>query len=721
MGAGSPPTSSGRSGGPIGYWKFDEGYGQTANNSGNGGSALNGTLGATTGSSTDDPSWSQAGKFGKALSFDGGDYVNLGSADALEAPTITVTAWAKRNAIGARHAIVADSVNSGSDKDHYLWFEIGLDNKLAIMFGDGTNYGTKKSSRTIADTNWHQVAVVRDNTAKTLQFFIDGIGETPVAYAQTTGTLTTLGSNNLFIGRSGYISALAYFNGLLDEVKIYPYALTSDEVKLDYNRGSALVLGAAGTNSSYAQGAANQEYCIPGDTTSCAAPVGRWDFEEGSGTAVNDTSGNGNLGTWNGSGTTHWISGKYGKAGNFDGSTDFVNSGNGSSLSILNDITLEAWVKVPSNLANYKVITSKYSSDNDNGWQLDTGASGKPRFITFNTTGSSGATSTGIDIRTNSWHHIVGVASGTNAYIYVDGVLSGSGTAKVRSAENAYNVDIGRRRDGNYLTGLIDQVRIFNYARTPAQIAWDYNRGAPVGWWKFDECQGSVAHDSTLNNNHGTITIGASGTQTQVGTCTTSGTAWGNGVTGKRNASLNFDGTDDYVSIGDPANGALDFGTGDLSISAWTRYTSSSGTARIMAKRQGYNGDGTDKGFELYRNGGRMQIFFGDATGQTSPSSTSTNYNDGNWHLVVVTLDRDGNASFYKDGRADGSGSISSLTSSISNTASLYVGSSSAPSGYFTGQIDDVRVYNYALTGTQVKNLYNCDAAVCWAPSTGAP
>lgn len=58
---------------PVAHWKFNEGYGSTAHNDGSGGAALDGTLG--TGSSA--PSWSNDGKFGKALNFDGNDYISV--------------------------------------------------------------------------------------------------------------------------------------------------------------------------------------------------------------------------------------------------------------------------------------------------------------------------------------------------------------------------------------------------------------------------------------------------------------------------------------------------------------------------------------------------------------------------------------------------------------------------------------------------------------------
>ena len=81
------------------------------------------------------------------------------------------------------------------------------------------------------------------------------------------------------------------------------------------------------------------------------------------------------------------------------------------------------------------------------------------------------------------------------------------------------NMELGRQINSRFLNAKIDNLKIYNYARSTAQIAWDYNRGGPVGWWKMDECQGSSLIDSSGNSNTGTITIGSSGTQTAVGNC----------------------------------------------------------------------------------------------------------------------------------------------------------------------------------------------------------
>jgi hypothetical protein len=112
-----------------------------------------------------------------------------------------------------------------------------------------------------------------------------------------------------------------------------------------------------------------------------------------------------------------------------------------------------------------------------------------------------------------------------------------------------------------------------NQALTAAQINYLYSRGAPIVWYKFDECSGATAYNSVLASNgtamglNGTLTPGASG-NTTTGSCGsgTSTEMWNNGTTGKFNSSLDFDGTNDYVTTATAS--ALQF-TDSFSVMGW--------------------------------------------------------------------------------------------------------------------------------------------------------
>ena len=268
---------------------------------------------------------------------------------------------------------------------------------------------------------------------------------------------------------------------------------------------------------------------------------------------------------------------------------------------------------------------------------------------------------------------------------------------------------IGQRSDNAFRTnGYVDNVKIFNYARTPAQVVWDYNRGGPVGWWKFDECQGGTANDASGNSNNGTITIGATGSQTAVGTCTTSGTAWGNGATGKRNASLNFDGTDDIASF--TSTNVINPPAG--SVAMWFKPSSTQNGTNYYLFAHPQTVDNSRVYITTNSSGTNINGRLG--TGTTIGSVTIT---ANTWHHVILTWNGT-SAKFYVDGQDKTSTpTFNGLTSAAAtSTIGNYIG---AAQGY-TGQIDDVKIFNYALTPAQIKTLFN-DGAVRFGPATGSP
>jgi hypothetical protein len=272
---------------------------------------------------------------------------------------------------------------------------------------------------------------------------------------------------------------------------------------------------------------------------------------------------------------------------------------------------------------------------------------------------------------------------------------------------------IGSNSGTQIFTGSIDQVKLYNYIRTPAQIAYDYNRGGPVGWWKMDECQGSTIFDSSGNGNNGTWS-GSSGSQTSAGTCTTSGTAWGNGAAGRFGASLNFDGTDDFVDAGNGSN--LSFGTGDFSIATWVKPNGAQGPSDSIVDK--YNG----AGYFIALNGFIPRLFISDGGGGYIWSDCGTQaVPDGQWSNLTFSFTRSGNAVCYINGTQTGTVDISAENGSLDISRNLYIGRETPDSRWFRGQIDDVRIYNYALTKEQVGNITNEGSALRFGPSVGSP
>lgn len=719
MNAGHPAVGS-PVGSAIAHWKFDEGYGTAANDSTPNDNDL--TLSSS--------SWTDSGKFNKAWNGTGALWASRADDadfDFTATDDFAVSLWYKSDS-ASNPAAVEYLLNKGPIAASAAGYAVYANTSGNLCFGidDDTTWNPDIASCTstdVYDSTWHHVVGVRDTVQDKTYLYVDGVQKD----SDTDSTTATLAnSSSLYIGDSNGSNGTDEFNGDIDEVKIYRYALTADEVKTEYNRGSSLVLGSLGINSTYAPNAANQEYCIPGDTASCAAPVGRWDFEEKSGTSANDSSGNGNTGTLGGDGAGTdlplWKPGKIGGALQFDRTDDSVQVSDSTSFDGFvsgGTITVSVWLKltaIPTSPQTYTIVNKQDQSNNKRQFSLQLNSTN----ITFqvNNDGTVGgwafASLATSNITAGVWYHLTGTNDGTNIKVYLNGAQKDSQTGKTSIYDGNAPIGIGAYigNGSNFVSifnGFIDQVRIYNYARTPAQIAWDYNRGKPVARWKMDECQGTAINDSSGNSNTGTLTIGPLGEDT-VGTCATSSTAWGSGATGKRNASLSFDGTDDAVTVTDTANLRFNASTDDFSLFAWVKRTTT-GTEYIISKE-----DADNDGYRMLFTSSNTVQCSEDATDATSTSTIT----DTNWHFVGCTIDRDGNGQVYIDGRTDGS-AVSMGTDAMATASNITIGTRSYTStSYLNGQIDDVKIFNYALTATQVKDVYN-DGAVRFGPVTGSP
>jgi hypothetical protein len=279
-----------------------------------------------------------------------------------------------------------------------------------------------------------------------------------------------------------------------------------------------------------------------------------------------------------------------------------------------------------------------------------------------------------------------------------------------------------------FFSGIIDEVKVYSGARSQDQIAYDFNRGRPIGWWKLEDCTGATANDSSDYNHDGTITIGGGGTNTTTGTCS-SGTgteAWNNGTNGKYNSSLDFDGTDDYIDMGDVAK--YDFGASqDFSISGWFYRDTATTDDVIIADRNSLSTD-TDDGWIVYLDATTDQLIFeASETGGTdeySLASTSTFTSTG-WNHFAIIWDDDtaGSTTLYINGKEDNPTKTGTLTNigALTNSVNFRIGSESDSGSPFIGQIDEVRIYNYAISAAQARKDMNNDTGNRFGPSSGLP
>jgi outer membrane protein assembly factor BamB len=176
----------------------------------------------------------------------------------------------------------------------------------------------------------------------------------------------------------------------------------------------------------------------------------------------------------------------------------------------------------------------------------------------------------------------------------------------------------------------------------------------------------------------------------------------------------------------------LDFGEGPLSVSAWIRTTRAEGIQSILDKRREPTDGKPIAGYHLFVHGGRLGFQLGDNVGSGGcgmlRSAGCTNYRsghfvaDGAWHFVTVTVERGSpfGGTFYVDGVAVSRFDPTVRTGSLDNDRPLRIGSrSSSETGLFRGFVDEVALWNRALTAAEVERLYRAGrVGLCRAQSS---
>ncbi len=221
-----------------------------------------------------------------------------------------------------------------------------------------------------------------------------------------------------------------------------------------------------------------------------------------------------------------------------------------------------------------------------------------------------------------------------------------------------------------------------------AGFTWDgssctvQSQADPISYWNLDEGSGTLAHDSSGNGNDGILK---------------NGPAWTTGKTGTH--ALSFDGVDDYVDAGnDPS---LDFiASGSMSIAAWVNLDTLpsalghyEGTVQKTVNGKGFI-------FEVCTDD-RICVENGNGW---SEAHGSTALAAGKWYHVVFVYD-DQTTRFYLDG-IDDTDDTGAGTFIDDTTSHVFIGGLLSPHHEFEGRIDDVRIYNRALSSSEISDLF---------------
>ncbi|MFA7171214.1 MAG: DUF2341 domain-containing protein [Candidatus Paceibacterota bacterium] len=214
--------------------------------------------------------------------------------------------------------------------------------------------------------------------------------------------------------------------------------------------------------------------------------------------------------------------------------------------------------------------------------------------------------------------------------------------------------------------------------QVPVDLTGGVSRDGLVGQWKFSEGTGTTAYDTSGEGNDGTI----------------SGADYTADKEGNANAALSFDGVDDYVDCGNDESLNI---TDEITISTWVKTSQSKNYQRISDKLDVWQ-------FYTYTTTGNLGSALYTSSGNYGDKDSGKFIADGIWHNVILVY----NGSyirFYVDGIKTPNEFSQTGTLNI-NTNDVYIGNRGTLDRGFQGSIDDVRIYNRALSEDEIEQLY---------------
>ena len=349
------------------------------------------------------------------------------------------------------------------------------------------------------------------------------------------------------------------------------------------------------------------------------------------------------------------------------------------------NFTISLWIKLDQ--ASGEIICSKWSTGAANQRAIFLYITTSAKFQVYENSGS-GTTNmlSTATISTGQWYHLVYSRNPTTGFIYIDGQLDTKQTlTNSINAAGTQNFYFGRVEGsgGNDFKGDIDQARIFDTALPQSAITVLYNETTTTAQ--------SASIDYVDANPNSVAYYKMSDATDQLGNYNGTATNVNFNTEGKFGFAGAFNGSSSYISTSNP----LSTGNVAYSISAWIYLNTSSHTGGIYTIWDGGANVGTYLFFKV--EGGKISI--GNYGGSvTSANTLAVNQ----WVHVAVTRDTSNNVVLYVNGSSDTTGT---LTLNLSNN-NPKIGALNTSVQNFNGKIDQVRIYDSALSAANVSTLY---------------
>ena len=673
--------------GLVAYWSFDKVDGeQVSDLSGNG---FDGTV---------LDAEEVKGVSGNALSFKGGAVEVQGNEALTPTDQFTVELWFWTDVPGQNDKYMINNIFGEAT----YGYRLGLAGGSIVWQVPVTSWSHSIATNGYIVPMGQWVFVAGTFDGKKMHIFVNGeekaVGDRPGAANPSP--------DSLYIGTFTKGHERAFFEGIVDEVKIYNRALTQQELMEQYKK-IAPPASQLKVESSKLKVEKKEEKKEQRKSVSKKELVGYWKFDEGAGEEAKDSSGRGNDGAVAGA---EWVNGKSGKAISVSGE-QFVEIPSSEDLQLGAEISIEAWV-FPTDINGWRMIVVK---EKEYQLRVNPPEEGNPFSIFVFLDGSWEPRTANIVPQVERWSHVLAVWDGAKLQMWVNGEMK-EAERKGSSSPGEAPVHIGQG-----FIGIIDEVKIYNYALGNTEIVELFKKdGVPiaedkskvkvqnvkgksekkeekkeqresvsnkglVGYWKFDEGSGESAGDASGNGHDGEVMNGE----------------WAKGISGSALAFNAENKTCVIIPDADDLNP-----TAQISVEVWIKGDVPQGDKQIVNKVAG--------GKEGYRLtcGGDNIIAWQIPTEEKEWSGgmgSATGYNFGEWSYIAGTYDGK-TMRVYINGKE--AGSMPRTGEIFQSQRDLIIGDFAPGAGTpaFTGLMDELRIYSRALTPQEIEERYKSAA-----------
>ena len=577
-------------------------------------------------------------------------------------PTYFYRFITRRNSNSAYNATIIHGITKNNFEFNFYYPKDSNNNSQS--------YGNDIFSCPLSLNIWHHFIFTRNNDK--LYFYVNG---QLIEIKNVENHTYYYDKGNAYIGRDIFPGGTqanktyGYFDGLIDEIKLFNRFISEKEVNAIY------------------------EYNKPIDLKK--GLIAHYEFEQN----LNDSSGNDFHGM--AENEINYINGIKGFSAYFDGKTSITSIDNNKDIIPFNDDsrTISVWAKMIEGMDSHddQFIAGYGEADSNKMFAIQYGLGKSYNYgvwlfgcnndLSCNERGDAGKA----NYIKNKYYHIVTTYSKPekSLKLYINGKLSESKTTSTISTTKSY-IYIGgcSALDSKYyFNGYLDDLRIYNRNLTQTEVnalylhsftdeIVDLENGLIV-YYEFED----NTDDSSDNAIHGT---------------TSSNIIYQNGVIGK---SAYLNGIDDYISIG--KDNILDIGNGDFTLTAWIK-TQSNSMQHIL---QRYSGENDKDYYEMKIESDykfNLRLKESQTTNNFDNNQTST-ISKNNWHFLTCIKDQT-SISLYIDGYLVASKG-NSINPSTPDVSTIIGRNSFNQSDYFHGNIDDLRIYNRVLSQSEINVL----------------